>query len=162
MRSLEDQRRRAQAERSGDGTAEASQQSRWAGYRRAIIRAELTRGEWHLLNGPQAVQPWPFAGAVFVITAHNPHGSIQPAAVNDEQQTRLAADLAKVGAGMMRAVGGSSDGRHEEASFLAWDIAEDEARRIAAAYGQDAIFELTDDTVAIVDAISGERERHPR
>lgn len=152
----------ALAVRFGGRAMESGQDSRWADYRQAIIRAELIPGEWLPLNGPDATAAFPFTEPVYVITAHNPHGRQRPAQINAQDTARLAADLVEAGAGIVRAVGGSSDGSIAEDSFLAWDIDLDTALHLGNRYEQDAIFELTGDSVAIIDVTSGRRDVMPR
>jgi hypothetical protein len=155
----------ALAARFGGRALQPSQELRWADYRNALIRAELVPGEWLVLNGPDATARFPFSEPVYVITAHDPHGRRRPSGVNAQDHARLAADLVATGAGIVRAVGGSNDGSTAEDSFLAWGIGATDALRVAGQYGQDAIFELTEETVTIIDVASGHRDplpRHPR
>jgi hypothetical protein len=152
----------ALAARFGGRAQTAGLDERWAGYGQARLHAELVPGEWLALNGPDATDAFPFTSPVYVITAHNPRGRRRPADVNEHDNARLAADLVSVGAGFVRAVGGSEDGSWSEASFLAWGIDEDTALRLGAAYGQDAIFELTADRCTILGVTVPRREERPR
>jgi hypothetical protein len=96
------------------------------------------------------VVEWPFDSPVFVVTAANPAGRIRSDGENAMANSRLAAALVRSRAGFCRALGTSGDGTHSEESFLVWGVTVETAVEVAAEFGQDAVFELTDDRVSVV------------
>lgn len=127
-------------------------EARWAKYRATIVEAETTPGTWITLTGPSAATPWPYPGAVHVITASNPSGRLRPEEINRRASLELGRDLLAAGAGLSRASGSDPDPSegHAEHGFLAWGIDRNLAAELAAAHGQDAIFEIDADRVHVV------------
>ncbi len=124
--------------------------SRWSAYANTELTAEVGPGTELALNGPHAVVEWPFREPVHVLTAHDPQGVGRPPEANRENNAELAADIARLGAGMLRCVGASPDGAHAEPGFLVWGLDRDTARQLGRRYGQDAVFEVDDTAVHII------------
>lgn len=140
----------ALAVRFGGRPAVPGEESRWVHYEQTVLNAELDAGSWSRLNGPDGLAVWPFDSPVFVVTAANPAGRIRSDGENAVANARLAAALVRVRAGFCRALGTSGDGTHREESFLVWGVTVETAVEVAAEFGQDAIFELTDDRMSVV------------
>jgi hypothetical protein len=140
----------ALAVRFGGRPAVPGEESRWVHYEQTVLHAELDAGSWSRLNGPDGVVEWPFDSPVFVVTAANPAGRIRSDGENAMANSRLAAALVRSRAGFCRALGTSGDGTHSEESFLVWGVTVETAVEVAAEFGQDAVFELTDDRVSVV------------
>jgi len=135
---------------------------RWDRYTQTIVSAELRPGRWTPLNGPAAPEEFPFDGPVFVVTAWNPDGRMQPDAANHEANARLAAAISRERLGSCRALGSSEDGTHSEPSFLVWGATVETALALGAEFDQEAIFELTDDELVVVGVGSDRRSASPR
>lgn len=84
--------------------------------------------------------PWDLPAAFIVVTAWNPDSTPRSRAENDAANARLHADLVARRAGVRPIVGHSADRTWEEHGFAVWDLALDEASRLASAHGQHAVF----------------------
>jgi hypothetical protein len=148
--------------RFGGNTIERMEHQRWANYVRTVVTAELDPGVWSRLTGDDALERLPFEAPVYVITACDPFGRTRSDDENRLANARLAADLTHLGAGFLRALGSSGDGAHAEPSFLVWGVTLDDVMGLAAAYEQEAVFELTNDTVSVIGVFGDERTDRPR
>jgi hypothetical protein len=99
---------------------------------------------------------------MFVLTAYNPMGRRRPDDENVAANLQLAARLLAEGAGIQRARGSDLTRTHVEPSFLAWGISRDEAVAVAREFSQDAIFELTAETVTVISCVSDRATTMPR
>jgi hypothetical protein len=121
---------------------------RWAGYRQAVVRAQVSPTWRCELNGSQPVSPWPFPGEVFVITGWNPQGLDVP---GSEINAQIAAEIVRNGGHFVDGEGGTADNSYSEPSLVAWGISREVARAIGRRASQDAIFEIDADIVQILD-----------
>jgi hypothetical protein len=103
---------------------------------------------------PPGPPPWDLPQAFAVVTAWNPESKSCSRAENDAANARLHADLLAHGAAVGAIVGRSADSRWEEQSFAAWNISTEHVARIAAAYGQHAIFAVDGGRRTLVSARS--------
>jgi len=122
----------------------------WQRYLETIISVESGAGRWADVNGPQAVDPLPFTAPIHVITASNPAGQDAGPDDNDSANAHLVGALWASGVTVARAVGRSPDGTHSETSVAVSGLTRDEARDFGRRYGQNAIYEVTDQAVVLV------------
>lgn len=126
----------------GGNAASNMQELRWQSYRTMVVDAEVTPGATVQLNGPGAVDAWPFPGPVYVLTAWNPQGVPLDDAVHHSINHKIAIDILQRGGRFVHGVGRSPDGEHREPSLIAWGITRDEARIMGGRANQDAIAEI--------------------
>lgn len=139
-----------------------AQASRWQHYRSTIITAELHPTTMTALNGPDAIEPWPFEDPVHVITTWNPQGVLRPYDTNEENNRRLAHDLIELDATFVHAIGNATETGHHEDSLLVWGIDRTMARQLGRRGSQDAIFELTAEEVRLISCVDDRTETWPR
>jgi hypothetical protein len=89
---------------------------------------------------PPAPPTWDLPEAFDVVTAWNPDSTPRSRRENDAANERLHAELVARDATVRGILGHSADRAWEEHSFAVWDVPFDEVSRLAAAYGQHAIF----------------------
>lgn len=94
-----------------------------------------------------------------MITASNPGSEDTHPQRNADANDALAALLADIAAAALPVVGAARDGSWREDSFLVSGITRADAVAIGARFGQLALFELTDDTLAVVEVASGRQLR---
>ena len=90
--------------------------SHWDGYATALIEIAIDR-ETVLRLDPAlrgTAEPWPFAGALVILTAANPDSHRLTDAENTQRNLRLAEALAREGIASVAAVGYSADRRWVE------------------------------------------------
>ena len=134
-----------------------------AAYLDTVIRVDQGRCEPIVLTGEDATEQWPFGEQrVFVVTAWEPTGRRRPVDVNVDALAMLTADLVRLGAGILRAVGASPDRDHEEPSVLVWGIDFDEVITLGRRYGQDAIFAIDADNLTLIWCDTGVAVSRPR
>lgn len=134
---------------------------RWASYARTVV-VVVRPGAANLVveaapPGRAGVWPWPTADAVHILTAWDP-GDARPGDVeNRVSQAALEADLGGLAPNeMWNAVGVDRVTGHREEGAAVSGLALDAVLDLAALYGQDAIFEWTPLTWAVV-ACRGDR-----
>ena len=74
-----------------------------------------------------------------MVTPFNPHGRTIPRAENDARMRRQESELAALGVRHLRVDGLAPDGSHCEEGF-AIEVSRDQARALAAQWGQSAFF----------------------
>ncbi|HET7308178.1 MAG TPA: DUF3293 domain-containing protein [Gammaproteobacteria bacterium] len=77
--------------------------------------------------------------SITVVTAFNPDGEVRSPAENESAHQRLLDYLGDQGFHFTRANGAAADGSHEEKSVGVYDLTEDEARALGAAFGQACV-----------------------
>ena len=138
------------AARFGGTPLESTDELRWEAYARTVVSWESSPGTWSDLSGARASAEFPFDGAVFVITAYNPFGRRRTDDENAGDLARLVGDIMRMGGSVARAEGRSADGDYAEPSVVAWGIDHESAIQLGAAYRQEAIFEITAETITVV------------
>jgi len=146
----------------GGRTVQRGDHARWANYLRTAVFAQVGPGESIDLTGEHAVVEWPFAGEVFGVTAWNPFGRRRSSEQNAEQTVRLAADLFRAGATVIRSDGRSYDGTYAEGGLLAWGIETELVLAIAREYEQEAIYRIDAETLAVLGAFQDQVSERPR
>jgi hypothetical protein len=135
---------------------------RLAAYRAAIVEAEVSPGALAALNGPDAVEAWPFPGTVHVLTGWNPQGVVLDNRQNSDTNIRIAEDVLRHGARFVHGTGRAREGDYSEPSVVAWGLDRDEARTMGQRAAQDAIFEIDEHTVRLVSCMDDRVESWPR
>jgi hypothetical protein len=82
--------------------------------------------------------------------------------LSQDQVQRIHAAFAVLATRGVSVLGSSGDGTHAEPSFLVWGITLDDIVGMAAAYEQEAVFELTNDIVSVIGVFGDERTDRPR
>ncbi len=134
----------------------------WQRYVETIIATEVAPGRWVELNGPNAEARLPFPEPIHVVTAANPSRQRFGEGADAEANAALAGELWTEGVPIARAVGRSPDGRHSEASVAVLGSRRADAVALARRYGQEAIFEVTNDAVLVVSCVSDRVSSVPR
>lgn len=130
------------------GSLQAPQEvQRWSAYSETLISAQISPMQKVELNGSNAVEPWPFPGAVHVITGWNPQGLVRE---GDDINRMIAADVLAEGGQFVMGEGSAPDGSHQERSLVVWGISRDFATELGRRASQDAIFEIDDAMVRVV------------
>ncbi len=93
---------------------------------------------------------WPPAFAI--LTAHNPDGALTAPAENDAADAALARELLGRRLAHFPVVGGSRDGRHQEAGFGIAGISRDAAADLSRRWRQLAYFWVEEGQVLLVDS----------
>lgn len=137
----------------GGNVSEDPAAQRLAFYRTTIIETETTPGVWLALNGPDAVETWPFRGPAFVITGWNPQGVALSDAEHQHINRRIANDIVDRGGRFLHGHGRSPDGEHAEPSLIAWDITRDDAIDMGRKASQDAVFEVNEHEVVLMSCV---------
>ena len=122
----------------------------WQRYLETVISVETTPGDWTDLNGPHGADHLPLPEPIHILTASNPCGQNADQDDNLTANARLAGELWNAGLTMARAVGRSPDGAHSEASVAVSGLTRQQAREVGQQYGQEAIYEITADTVLLI------------
>ncbi len=135
---------------------------RWATYADTVVSVQEPDGTWSTLTGPDAVQTWPFEGAVHLITASDPYGRLRPPDVNDANNAELVYRLWSQGHPGIPARGSDPVGEHFEDGALFRDLDRGAATAIGRDFGQEAIFEIDADEVRIVGCFAERVESWPR
>ena len=103
-----------------------------------------------LLVGPGAIDDLPLPGPLHVVTAHNPAGLRRADAHNTAANVALQKQLIALGVAFLPADGMSPDGSWVEGGFAVSGLPRAGARALAAAFEQDAFFEITVHHVIII------------
>jgi len=146
----------------GGNLVEDPVESRMRMYRTAIIEAELLPDRPAELNGPDAVEDWPFPGSVFVLTGWNPQGVPLGDRSHESINLAIAEDIIRSGGRFVHGTGRSPDGEHREPSLIAWGLSRAEAVAMGRKANQDAIFEVDAAEVRVVSCIGDRVDRWPR
>ncbi len=111
-------------------------------YRTTIIEAEVFPGKKVFVNGPDAIEKWPFPEPVHVVTSWYPEGvdlsEIDAADINGQ----IAKDILLADGRFVLATGFPSENDRPEPSLVAWNIGREKALEIASAACRDAILEI--------------------
>lgn len=91
----------------------------------------------------------------FIITAHNPCGEVAPDHQNDENNARLLEDIHASNWNFFQVIGKCED--HAEAGFGV-ECTRTEAIALGNKFRQDAIYEIRDDQVILVDCKESEAD----
>ena len=135
-----------------------SDAERWNAYRNTIVAAELYPEQKLFLNGPNAIEDWPFINDVFVITAHNPLGIQRSPEDNRKANRELATEIIRCGGRYCAAVGESRDGNYGEPGFVVWNLSMDDAVYLGRRFRQEAIFMASAEEFHLVDMRDGSIE----
>lgn len=135
---------------------------RWSLYRDTIVSAEATPGVVEDLNGPAAVDAWPFPSAVHVLTAWNPQGVPMGESRHREVQLRLVEEVLRRGGRFVHGTGRAIEGGHAEPSIIVWGLDRSIAMAIGRQASQDAIFEIDADQIRMVSCVDDRVETWPR
>lgn len=139
-----------------------SDEYRWAQYARTLVEVEITPGHWIHLNGPEAIDEWPWSLPVHIVTAWNPGADFRSDDENREQQRALIRELEETGLTWLPAHGSGFDVDHGEESVAVFDLGRDAAVALARRWSQDAVFELEADTMWLVFCIDDRVVELPR
>lgn len=117
------------------------------------------------LAGPDAIENWPFAGHLTVLTAANPRSLRLSDDDNDLRNVALLGGLKDDGHHVVAVTAGLHD--WYEPSFGVLDLPPETAREWAADFGQHAWYELTADEVRVIatesgDVVDSRPRRHDR
>ena len=123
---------------------------RWETYSNAVVMAEIAPGKYTPLNGPSAVHEWPFEGPVFGITAWDPQGVHRSTKENETANQALAADLLTLGLHFVQGYGAGLEDHDGEPGFIVWGTDRATACRLGSMFDQDAIYEITPDTLSVL------------
>lgn len=116
-----------------------------------------------VIAGCGAKRLLPVATPSHILTAWNPRSVRQPPSRNIAANQALRQRLCERQLWPIAVVGSSPDGSWREESFLVTGIGRAGAAELAAAFGQAAIFELTDDELVVLSCPDAEvRKRVPR
>jgi hypothetical protein len=131
-------------------------------YRTTIVEAEVFPGTNVLLNGPDAIEEWPFPGPVHVVTAWYPEGvglsEVDAADINRQ----IAKDILAADGRFVLATGRPSGDDRSEPSLVAWNIEREKALEIANAACRDAVLEIDADHVHLLTIRGDITESWPR
>jgi hypothetical protein len=128
-------------------------------YKNTVVHANVTPTSSVELNGPNAVEEWPFSGNVHVITGWNPQGVERD---GDEVNAQIAADVLRQGGSFVLGRGSSLDGSYSEPSLIIWGLNREDALTIGSHALQDAIFEISPETITVIDCETGHAESASR
>lgn len=131
-------------------------------YRTTLVEAEVFPGKNVFLNGPEAIEEWPFPGPVHVVTAWYPEGVSLSEVDAADINRQIAKDVLQADGRFVLATGIPSEGDRPEPSLVAWNIGRDTAREIGRAACRDAILEIDADEVRLVRCRGDFEESWPR
>jgi len=133
--------------------------SQWDAYVSAELRIETPDGPVHVYPAPvmQATGVYPDAERrpVAVITAHNPGGADAAPEANDAAHRALVAELDRRGLTWWPAVGADPTWTHVEESVAIPGLAQPDALALGAAFGQEAVFMLSQTGLKVIDCATG-------
>ena len=132
------------------GEADAAEDVRWEAYANTVVMAEVHPGKFVPLNGPDAEREWPFDDVVHCITAWDPQGVHRSTKENESANQALAADLLFLDLHFVHAYGAGLDHHGEEPGFLIWGTNRELARQLGETYDQDAIFEISPNSISVI------------
>jgi len=119
-------------------------------YRTTRVEAEVFRGKTVFLNGPDAIEEWPFPGPVHVVTAWFPEGVDLSENDAADINRQIAKDILAANGRFVLATGYPSESDQPEPSLVAWNIGRDTALGIGNAACRDAILEIDADHVHLL------------
>lgn len=126
----------------------------WAAYATSVVTIDLPDARVTVAPASGAPTggrlPTGLATPVHVVTAWNPGSRRLGVDENTTRNERLRADLMAVGLPVHPAWGCSPDGTWCEDSFAVTGWDRDAVRRLAAAHGQAAVFDVRDVTLAVL------------
>lgn len=127
----------------------------WAAYKKALVDIQID--DERVTVGPRGIEssatahPYP-DGSIYIITACDPGRSLsaQENAARQEQLARDLNDLDDLHLEVWPAIGRDRASKHSEPSFAVGGLDADQARTLGLRHGQEAIFEWTRDTWAVI------------
>ena len=127
----------------------------WDGFARAVVRIGFAEGTRVLRprNEPGAVDEFPFADAVHIVSACNPSGASADDASNAAASAALAELAAKLGVLTLSTIGSGSDGSIPEPGVLFEGISREDAVALGVRFGQSAVYEWRRDALEIIGAL---------
>jgi Protein of unknown function (DUF3293) len=137
-----------------------SPEDRWVGYARTVVEIAGPRGTLTLRAAPAGEVgrwPWDTPEAVFLLTAWDPGDARLAPEENRRRQLSLAADVRRLTEAWWDAVGVDPETGRREEGVAAGGLSDRAARRLGAAYGQDAVFRWTPASWEIVACDGGRR-----
>ena len=109
---------------------------------------------WHVAPRPGgAVDEFPLATPVHLLTAWNPRGEELPRAVNDERQEGLLSFLNEERVAAVRSIGASRDESWAEPGFALLDVTEEVALDVGRRFEQAAIYTWSEARLEVVGAL---------
>lgn len=139
-----------------------AREHRWNNYRSTILEAEVIPGKLFHLNGPDAIDDFPFPDRCFAITAWNPMGTTRPPEKNREINQMVANDVINLNGMFLRGFGSSPEGDYSEETLFVWGLDRDSIRAMGRRAQQDAIFEIDAETVHLVSCFDDRIETWQR
>lgn len=121
---------------------------RWFAYTVTVVRIDHPKWGRFIVapepgGGTQGLFPDDGGRSIHIMTAHNP-GRALPAAENEQRQRQLRTGLGqRPGLEIWEAVGADVTWTHQEQSLAIVGLTDDDAREVARAFDQDAIFAWT-------------------
>lgn len=107
------------------------------------------------LTGPASPARLPFDRPAHVITAWNPGSLTRSLAANRDANATLDHLLRSEGHEPIEVLGSASDGSWREESLLIHGLTRREAARLGGQFGQSAVFELSDESLAVIRCRDG-------
>lgn len=97
---------------------------------------------------------WPFESeTIYVITAWNPRSERLDAKANKERNLQLAAIFESRKIPVFQAIGHAIDESWHEDGFAISEISIEEIKILGAYFGQNAIFEVTQSGISVIDCL---------
>jgi hypothetical protein len=135
-------------------------EDRWAGYARTVVEIAGPRGTLRVGAAPAGevgTWPWDTSAAVYVLTAWDPAAARPPVEENRRRQLSLEEDVRRLSDVLWAAVGVDPESGRREEGVAVGGLAETDALRLGAVYGQDAVFRWTPEAWEIVACDGGRR-----
>jgi hypothetical protein len=124
---------------------------RWELY----LATDIRTSDGARLTGPSSSTRLLIDGPVHIITAWNPDSITRSPKANREANSALEQLLRAEGHDALMVVGSSPDETWQEESLLVKGVSRREAARLGEQFGQSAVFELGDETLAVVRCRDG-------
>lgn len=136
----------------GDAMGYEDEAGAWEAYSNTVVDIEIF--DQHITVGPSGVESVATAqpnlgDAIYIVTAHNP-GQLLTPDENSARQAELVAALDDLGLEAWPAIGRDRGNVHSEPSLAIRGLELDAARRLGLRFGQDAIFEWTRESWAVI------------
>jgi hypothetical protein len=126
------------------------------------LQTQIVADDGTVLRGPDA-GPLPWPGSVFVLSAENPESARATPKQNRAATALLRERLERTNPAFVSIAASSPDGKWREAGFAVSGMTREQASELGRQFVQRAVFELTDDQIAVVMCANGEiAARAPR
>lgn len=135
---------------------------RWNDYLQTDIVAEIVPESYVYLNGERATTDWPFSESAWVITASNPHNLRRTDQQNHEANLELAVEIAKLNGRFCACAAEARNAEHVEVGYLIWNLPQESIVYLAQKFRQEAVFEITDDELRLLNLRTGDVTSAPR